>query len=163
MARERLAGMIGFSTSKLAREVGVKLPTIRYYERRGVLPKPPRTAAGYRVFDSHAVARLRFIKHAQSLGFTLREIQGLLALRVDSDNTCGDVRIRAQAKVRDVEQKIRHLQEIRDAINRLIGACQGRRPSGECPLLEALAAPALSVTHSKSRRNNGTRRHSRSS
>ena len=78
------------TTGELARRGGVKLPTIRYYERRGILPKPPRTAAGYRVFDTGALRRLRFIKHAQILGFTLKEIEELLALRLDSENKCAD-------------------------------------------------------------------------
>ena len=130
--------MCGLRSGELARQAGVKLATVRYYERRGVLSRPPRTAAGYRVFGPDALRRLRFIRHAQGLGFTLREIEELLALRVDSDNKCADVRRRAEAKVRDVEQKIRHLRAIHKAINRLIDACRGRGSAAECPLLESL-------------------------
>src|SRR2546425_9106850 len=74
--------MEGLTTAKLAHEGGVNVETIRYYERHGLLPKPPRTHSGYRIFSEDAVKRLRFIKHAQDLGFSLKEVKELLALRV---------------------------------------------------------------------------------
>ena len=148
------------TTGELARRGGVKLPTIRYYERRGILPKPPRTAAGYRVFDADALRRLRFIKHAQTLGFTLREIEELLALRLDSQNQCADVRHRAEAKVRDVEEKIRHLHAIRKAINRLIDDCRSRGSASECPLVELLEAPESPQRQMKAGSKHGNKNYS---
>lgn len=149
--------MSRLTTSELARRGGVKLPTIRYYERRGILPKPPRTAAGYRVFDADALRRLRFVKHAQNLGFTLHEIEELLALRLDSENKCDDFRHRAETKVRDIEKKINQLNAIRKAINRLIGVCHDRGSANECPLVELLEAPELPDSQTKTRSKHGNR------
>src|SRR5437667_2478865 len=89
--------MEALTRGALAQQGRVNAETIRYYERRGLLPKPPRTPSGYRVFSSDAVRRVRFIKRAQGLGFSLKEIKALLALRVDPCSSCGDVRKRAEA------------------------------------------------------------------
>src|SRR6266581_4304729 len=102
--------MHGFKTSEVAKQGGVNLETIRYYERRGLLPKPPRTPAGYRTFDAAALRRLRFIKQAQALGFSLKEIKELLALRLDPRASCADVRRRAEAKIADIDEKLRALR-----------------------------------------------------
>src|SRR5467141_2837814 len=108
--------MEGLTTAKLAHEGGVNVETIRYYERHGLLPKPPRTHSGYRVFSEDAVVRLRFVKHAQELGFSLKEIKELLSLRVKPGSSCADVRRKAEAKITDVDQKIRRLQAIKGAL-----------------------------------------------
>lgn len=126
------------SIGSLAKEARVNLETIRYYERQGLLSKPPRTQSGYRMFPPDAVRRIRFIKRAQELGFSLKEVKQLLALRVDSRTTCADVRRRAQAKIADVEEKIRALEAIRKALVRITSACTGRGPASECPILESL-------------------------
>src|SRR5712664_1369599 len=99
MVRTYTQTMEGLKTAQLANEGGVNIETIRYYERHGLLPKPPRTHSGYRVFSEDAVVRLRFIKHAQELGFSLKEIKELLSLRVKSGSSCADVRRRAEAKI----------------------------------------------------------------
>ena len=130
--------MDGFKTGEVARAGGVNLETIRYYERRGLLPKPPRTPAGYRTFGADAVRRLRFIKHAQELGFSLKEIKELLALRVDARTSCADVRKRAEAKIADIDQKLRALRAMKRALVRLTAACVGRGPVSACPILESL-------------------------
>jgi MerR family copper efflux transcriptional regulator len=96
---------------KLARAAGINLETVRYYERRGLLPKPPRTASGYRLFPAEAAVRLRFIRRAQELGFSLKEIRELLALRVSPRTSRADIRTRAQAKIVDIEDKIKGLQQ----------------------------------------------------
>lgn len=126
------------TTAELAGRCGVNLQTLRYYEREGLLPEPPRTPAGYRNFPPDSITRVQFIKHAQALGFTLKEIKELLALRVDPKTTCGDVRRRALAKVADVEQKIRNLEAIKAALTHLTAACSGEGPASSCSLLEAL-------------------------
>src|SRR2546427_1298955 len=129
--------MDGFKTSEVAKQGGVNLETIRYYERRGLLPKPPRTPAGYRTFGTDAVKRLRFIKHAQELGFSLKEIKELLNLRVRPGSICADVRQKAEAKITDVDEKIRHLQEIKKALAQLTNTCSGRGPISTCTILQA--------------------------
>jgi len=124
--------------SRLARLGGVNLETIRYYERQGLLAAPPRTAAGYRVFPSDAARRLRFIKRAQELGFSLTEISELLAIRVKPGTKQADVRIRAEAKITDIDQKIRTLQAMKKSLRLLTERCEGCGPLTECPILESL-------------------------
>lgn len=123
---------------ELAKEAGVNLETIRFYERRGLLPKPPRTQSGYRIFPSEAGRRMHFIKRAQDLGFSLKEIKELLALRVDAGTTCAQVRKRAETKIAGVDDKIRALQSIKKALIRVTSACTGRGPASQCPILDAL-------------------------
>jgi MerR family mercuric resistance operon transcriptional regulator len=130
--------MEGLKVGEVAKHAGVNLQTIHYYERRGLLPKPPRTGSNYRVYPRGAVLRVRFIKRAQELGFTLKEIEELLSLRAAPRTRCGDVRGRAEAKVRDIDQKVGTLQAMRRALTKLIGECSGSRPVTECPILEAL-------------------------
>ena len=129
------------TTSELARQGDVNLETVRYYERQGLLPKPPRTGAGYRQFPSDAVQRVRFIKRAQALGFTLAEIKELLALRIDPAGSCHDVESRARAKVADIEQRIMTLKGMKRALSQLVAACGNGTASKECPILEALEHP----------------------
>ena len=95
--------MKSLTIGHLAKQAGVNLETVRYYERRGLLPRPPRSASGYRLFPAEAARRLRFIRRAQELGFSLREISELLTLRVDPDTTCGEVKQRADDKIADIE------------------------------------------------------------
>jgi len=116
----------------------VHVETVRYYERRGLLPEPTRRPSGYRAYATATVARLRFIKNAQELGFSLAEIDKLLALRVDADTSCADVRRQAEAKLTEVEQKLQSLQQIQAALTQLVAACAHGGPHGECPILEAL-------------------------
>lgn len=123
---------------RIAKQAGIHIETIRYYERRGLLPAPPRTHSGYRLYDVESVGRLRFIKRAQALGFTLVEIGDLLALRVDAETSCDVVRSRAERKVADVTEKIRSLQAIQGALAELIAACALGGPEGECPFLASL-------------------------
>jgi len=123
---------------RLSQQADVHTETIRYYERRGLLPNPPRTESGYRQYDAESVTRLRFIKEAQELGFTLEEIGGLLALRVDKETSCADVRAQAERKVTDIEAKISVLQQMHGALQEMIAACAQGGPSGECPFLETL-------------------------
>jgi MerR family transcriptional regulator, copper efflux regulator len=116
----------------------VNLQTIRYYEREGLLAKPPRLASGYRVFPGGTVRRVRFIKRSQELGFTLAEIRELLSLRVDRHRDRSEVRSLASAKIADIEKKIRGLTAMKAALNRLVDHCSGHGPAAECPILEAL-------------------------
>jgi MerR family transcriptional regulator, copper efflux regulator len=124
---------------RLAELGGVNLETVRYYERRGLLPKPPRTQAGYRQFPPDSAQRLRFIKRAQELGFSLEEIRDLLALRVEPGN-CVDVRARAQAKIADIEQKMKTLAAMKSTLLNLINRC-ARSASDDCVILASLEDP----------------------
>lgn len=118
--------------------LGVGVETIRFYERKGLLTEPPRSASGYRQYPPAAVERLRFIRRAQGLGFTLEEISDLLELRVDEVAACGSVEARARAKLESVGEKIAELRRLQRALKRLVVACQARQPTSECPILEEL-------------------------
>src|SRR5213594_2576732 len=107
-------------------------------ERRGLVPTPRRTPSGYRQYAEDAVARLRFIKHAQELGFSLQEIQELLALRVRHGAACDAVERKARQKIEVVQQRIRDLQRMKRTLERLAAACTARRPTDDCPILEVL-------------------------
>src|ERR1700674_923561 len=130
--------MASLKVGEVARQAGVNLQTVHYYERRGLLPKPPRTASNYRAYPVDAVLRVHFIKRAQELGFTLKEIQELLSLRAAPRARCGDVRGRAEAKVRDIDEKLRTLQAMRRALTKLVAECSGSGSVSECPIMEAL-------------------------
>lgn len=126
-------------SGELAKAAGVNLETIRFYERQNLLPKPPRTAAGYRLFPADAVRRVRFIRHAQTLGFSLKEIQELLALSTTRGTSCKNVRERAQKKIQDIEQKIAALEAMNKTLRKLADSCVGRGPLARCPILECLS------------------------
>lgn len=130
----------GLSIGQLAGAAGVGVETVRFYERKGLLPEPPRRRSGYRRYPPDAVARVRFIRRAKDLGFTLREVAELLALRVDPDKTCADVRALARDKIANVEAKLRELERIKTALERLSRQCRGRGPTSECPILDAIEA-----------------------
>jgi len=132
------------TTSRLAQLGGVNLETIRYYERRGLLPNPPWTEAGYRQFVPDTAQRLRFIKRAQELGFTLSEIRELLMLRAEPGEDCSEVCRQAQQKLGEVRAKISQLRSIEKALRRLTAGCSGDRPFSECGILEALDADVSS-------------------
>lgn len=123
---------------EVAERGGVNLQTIRYYEREGLLPEPPRLESGYRMFPENTVRRVRFIKRAQDLGFTLAEIKELLSLRVDHDRNRVEVRTLATAKVADIDQKIRTLKRMKRVLSDLTERCSGCGPSSECPILESI-------------------------
>ncbi len=132
--------MAPITIGQLAKICGINRETIRYYERRGLLSKPPRSPSGYRIFSADALRRVRFIKRSQELGFSLKEIKGLLALRIGPRTTCEDVRKRTEAKITDIDDKIRTLQAMKQALERLTAACFGRGPVSDCPILESLDA-----------------------
>ena len=122
----------------VAARADVNIQTVRYYERRGLLAKPPRTASNYRLYSEDSVRRVRFVKRAQQLGFTLKEIKGLLALRLKPTSRSSAVKDRATAKIADIEEKVRTLQRMKRALTKLTAACDGCGSTSECPILEAL-------------------------
>ena len=131
--------MKSLTIGKLAKEASVNLETVRYYERRGLLPKPPRsTSSGYRQFPEDAARRLRFIRRAQELGFSLKEVGELLSLRVSRRTTSAAIRARAEAKVADIQEKIRSLESMKKTLQKLTKVCDGCAPLAECPILDSL-------------------------
>ncbi len=129
----------GLQRAALARRTGCNLETIRYYEKIGMMPDPPRTAAGYRVYDEGHVSRLRFILRARELGFSLNEVRGLLTLVDRGTQTCAEVRERTQNHLADVRAKIQDLKRIERVLAATAARCSGDQVP-ECPVLDALAS-----------------------
>ena len=130
---------MAMTIGQVASGAGVNIQTVRYYERRGLLPRAPRTASGYRLYDPDAVVRLRFIKRAQDLGFSLEEIAELLELRVEHGATCAAVETKAKEKIAMVEKKIGELERMKTVLVELSRACDLREPTSDCPILETLS------------------------
>jgi Predicted transcriptional regulators len=129
------------TVGSIAKEAGVNLQTIRYYEKRRLIPAPRRGSNGYRQYSPETVRRILFIKRAQELGFSLREIQELLNLRLASSNKCGEVKQKAEIKIKEIENKITSLRRVKSALVKLKAQCEevDVKPStSDCPLLEAL-------------------------
>jgi Hg(II)-responsive transcriptional regulator len=123
---------------EVAAEARVGVQTLRYYERRGLLPRPRRQSSGQRTYEAGAVQRVRFIKRAQDLGFTLDEIDALLGLWADSAKSCQAVENRAAETLERINAKIRDLRQMQRALAQYVTACRDRHALDECPLLEAL-------------------------
>ena len=123
---------------RLADEAGVNVETIRYYQRRGLMAEPDKPTGGHRRYDSDAIKRVRFIKRAQVLGFTLDEVGSLLAL--DEAGACGETRELATQKLRIIEEKLANLKAMRKALTALLHQCDTGRTGGGCPIIHALAA-----------------------
>jgi Cu(I)-responsive transcriptional regulator len=135
--------------STAAGQAGVNVQTLRYYERRGLLPRTARRTSGYRDFSPDAVGIVRFIKRAQDLGFTLDEIEELLRLRRDTRRDRARVRAVAERRMRQIERKIAELDAMRHALSRLIHCCrEGVRL--ECPIIEALEGTQAAHTAPRS-------------
>ena len=124
------------SIGALAKKSGIGIETIRYYERIGLLVPLERKASGYRVFNTESFKTLRFLKHAQELGFSLAEIKELLKLRADKESRCEDVQTRALKHLQDVEEKIEKLESIQVVLSKLIRQCRSKKTSDRCPILD---------------------------
>lgn len=123
---------------QVASRAGVGVETVRFYEREGLLEEPRRKASGYRQFDETVIDRLRFIRRAKELGFTLKEIKELLSLKLDPSTTCAEVKKRAEHKIDDIDAKIDSLKRMKQALVKLAKTCSGRGETSDCPILEAL-------------------------
>ncbi|MBI2337161.1 MAG: heavy metal-responsive transcriptional regulator [Deltaproteobacteria bacterium] len=134
-----------FTIGKVASMTGVGVETLRFYEREGLIPEPPRRNSGYREYPPATVDRVRFIKQAKDLGFTLAEIKELLSLSVGPTTTCADVKRKAQEKIKEVDAKIADLKRIRQALNQLTNQCRGKGPVSECPILENLQSKGRKI------------------
>jgi MerR family copper efflux transcriptional regulator len=125
--------------SQLAKEAAVKSTTVRYYERRGLLPAPSRSVSGYRLYPDEAVRRLRFIKHAQDLGFTLKEINELLGL-IAKRRSSAEVCTVTSMKIAAVDQKIRQLKALKKQLKVLTASCSRKGTAEECVIMKHLYA-----------------------
>ena len=125
--------------AELAKETGCNLETIRYYEKIGIMPDPPRTATGYRVFDESHVSRLRFILRGRELGFAIDEIRGLIGLVDRGAQTCAEIKECTEAHLVNVRAKIVDLTRIEVVLAATAALCTGNEVP-DCPVLEALAS-----------------------
>ncbi len=121
----------------MAKLANINIQTIRFYERKGILPKPERKPSGYRLFTEEDVKRLKFIHLSKSHGFSLQEIRELLDLRIDSKSSCDDVRILAEKKIEIMDVKINELESMKGALGKLVASCHNNEYSSDCPILEA--------------------------
>ncbi len=131
----------GLLRADLARRTGCNLETIRYYEKIGMMPDPPRTGAGYRVYDAGHVSRLRFILRARELGFSIDDVRGLLALMESGTQTCAEVKQRTERHLAEVRAKIADLRRIERVLAETASRCSGEEVP-ECPVLDALGSQA---------------------
>jgi MerR family mercuric resistance operon transcriptional regulator len=130
--------MNSMTIGQVAQKAGIGIETIRFYERKGLIEEPPRKESGYRLYQEDVIDRLAFIQQAKSLGFTLAEIQELLSLKIRPEVTSGEIRKIAEAKLADIEDKIKMLKRMQRALKKLVAQCPGHGPANHCPILEAL-------------------------
>ena len=142
-----------FTIGKLAKQANVHVETLRYYERRGLIPRPRRTVANYRLYSPENLRHVKFIKQAQGLGFSLKEIKKLLNLRATPRARCADVRAYASQKIEDIDAKIRSLARMRKALQNLLDECSGKGPATECPILESLDSEQRTINKQTKNRN----------
>lgn len=126
------------SIGEASRQSGVKIETIRYYEREGILPPPPRTASGRRLYDADGLARLVFIKRCRDLGFSIPDARALMSLATDGNNSCENVKPIAQSHLAKVEDKLAELVQLRNSLSSLISLCGDS--TSVCPMLEVFSA-----------------------
>jgi DNA-binding transcriptional MerR regulator len=129
--------MATLGIGRLAKHAGVPIDTVRHYERIGLLKPSGRLASGYRRYGEAELKRLQFIRRAKALGFTLGEIQSLLALSAGRD--VEKIRSAATAHLTDVERRVEELVRVRDSLRKLVDACPGHGRAEDCPILNALA------------------------
>jgi len=129
--------MSTYTIGKLAQAANINHETVRFYERKGLLPQPSRSPSGYRLYADADLKRLHFILLAKKHGFTLADIQELLELRVDPASTCEEVKFKADEKIAVIKEKIAELRSMQHALTALASACHGTGPAGDCPILDA--------------------------
>jgi len=138
-----------FTIGKLAKQAGVGIDTVRFYERRGLLPEPERTSSGYRLYRDDSVDRIRFVRRAKQLGFTLDEIENLLLLQ-DQGGRKSEVKALTDQKLMQINAKIDDLMRMRDVLSELSQRCSGKGNVTSCPIIDAIATAALSDNPVKS-------------
>lgn len=123
---------------EVASQTGITVETVRFYEKKNLIDAPLRSESGYRQYPHETVKRIRFILRAKEVGFTLKDIGELLALRREPGTSCTDIKVRASRKIEEVDKKIEDLGRIREALARMIMKCSGNGALSECPILEEL-------------------------
>jgi|AntRauTorcE11897_2_1112592.scaffolds.fasta_scaffold73998_1 MerR family mercuric resistance operon transcriptional regulator len=136
--KQKYSGTVTYKIGEVAARAEVNKETVRYYEKRKLIPEPDRRRSGYRIFTQRHIDQIKFIKRAQELGFTLSEIKELLELRVDEKSSCSIIKKEAEEKYKDVSDKINDLKRIKNTLAELIDSCSGSGPKGDCPILGAL-------------------------
>lgn len=124
---------------KAAKQVGISVEAVRFYEKQGLIDKPPRNSSGYRNYPDEVIDHLYFITKAKELGFSLKEIKELLLLRYEPGTTCDDIKQQAETKIEDIEKRIEALIKIKGALSELVSACTGKGPASSCPIIETLS------------------------
>lgn len=119
---------------QVAKCTGVGTEALRFYEKQGLLPEPKRDVSGYRRYTPEMVQQIRFVTHAKELGFTLQEIKELIELKDLAEDNCISICRRVDAKIAEVERKIRTLTLLKKCLKRLSAACDGRQPIESCPI-----------------------------
>lgn len=130
--------MESLTIGEVAKRSGVGIETIRFYERKGLIEDPPRKWSGYRQYPETTIDRLRFIRKAKELGFTLHEINELLEISADASASCAEVKERAEGKIQNIEQKIQALTRMKNALKKLVSVCDGKSPVQYCPVIASL-------------------------
>ncbi len=128
--------LLSMRIGQIAKRAGVNVETIRFYERKGLLTQPPRNGGGYRHYPKEAITRIRFIKRAKELGFSLTEIGELLFLQSNPKATCADVKEKAERKILTIYDRIKDLQKMKRSLESLAATCKGRGPLNDCPIIE---------------------------
>ncbi len=123
---------------QVAKISGLGIETIRFYERKGLIAEPGRKESGYRQYDVHIIDRLQFIQQAKGLGFTLTEIHELLSLELKPGTTSKDIKVMAESKLKDVNEKLKILKRIQRTLKKLVKDCDGNSPISHCPILNAI-------------------------
>jgi MerR family transcriptional regulator, mercuric resistance operon regulatory protein len=129
-----------YAIGQAAQRSGVKIETIRYYERTGIVPKPDRSNSGRRVYTLNEIAKLRFVKRCRDLGFSISDIKILLAVPVDNNSTCAEAKIVGERHLVEIRDKINHLVALEKALSQLVSNC--KVGSVDCAMLEALFSDA---------------------
>jgi len=126
-----------YTRGQLAKKANINIETIRFYERKKLLPEPERTDSGYRIYSKEDLSRLNFFSLAKDHGFSLKEIKELLDLRISKKTNCETVRSISEEKIKKVDEKIHELKRIKRALQQLVNACHKGGPTGDCPILDA--------------------------
>lgn len=128
-----------FSIGQIAKQAKCKVETVHYYEKSGLMPKPPRTEGGHRIYSLPHVKRLNFIRRSRELGFSIEQIKELLKFIDEPDHDCGEVQTMAMQKIAEVQQKIADLQRLQSALDKMVNNCKGAGHSiDDCPVIDAL-------------------------
>jgi Hg(II)-responsive transcriptional regulator len=130
--------MTDMTIGELAKAAGVGVETVRFYERKRLIARPRKPVQGFRKYEDDVVRRIRFIRRAQELGFSLAEIRQLLELRLDPKRTCADVKREAESKISDIDERIGQLRTMRAALVEITRSCSGEGPTSACPILDAI-------------------------